>query len=534
MSTKAGADRFVRFGIGAAAAVAAAWFPGAALAQLRVANWNVTNYSSGRVTDFQTAIYGVVPVPLPLAGRSLSPDIILGEEFVSAAGVGNFLSLLNTAPGSPGDWAAAPFIDGPDSDSAFFYRTSKIAYIGTTIISQVTGSTSLPPRNTYRYDMTLKGYAVVPGTRLACYATHMKAGSSPDDQARRLLEANKIRDNAAGFDTNGAGTALPGGVAFLLGGDFNIQSSGQAAYQRLVGSETNNAGRLFDPIVTPGSWNNNGTYSFVHTQDPSTTGTGGMDDRHDQILLCSALIDGDGFDYFGNPAAPYSTTTWNDPNHSYRCWGNDGTSFDTPLRTFGNTMVGPAIAQALINTANAGGTSGGHLPVVLELRVPPVVATSGSAVDFGVVRVGQAASADLGVSNAGDTARWTAPGIAPLTYSLSAPPGFTAPGGTFTALAGAGPNTHTLGMSTLAPGPLSGTLILSDNDPASPVVSVNLAGLVLCGADFNADTTVDDFDYFDFLNAFFAPDLSADVNGDTSVDDFDYFDFLNAFFAPCP
>ncbi|MBL8765350.1 MAG: hypothetical protein JNM07_13895 [Phycisphaerae bacterium] len=54
-----------------------------------------------------------------------------------------------------------------------------------------------------------------------------------------------------------------------------------------------------------------------------------------------------------------------------------------------------------------------------------------------------------------------------------------------------------------------------------------------CAADFNGDTSVDDFDYFDFLNAFFADSMAADFNGDTGVDDFDYFDFLNAFFGGC-
>ncbi|MBL8763843.1 MAG: hypothetical protein JNM07_06200 [Phycisphaerae bacterium] len=52
-----------------------------------------------------------------------------------------------------------------------------------------------------------------------------------------------------------------------------------------------------------------------------------------------------------------------------------------------------------------------------------------------------------------------------------------------------------------------------------------------CPADFNGDGSVDDFDYFDFLNGLFA--ATADFNGDTSVDDFDYFDFLNAFFGGC-
>ncbi|MBL8762659.1 MAG: hypothetical protein JNM07_00130 [Phycisphaerae bacterium] len=50
-----------------------------------------------------------------------------------------------------------------------------------------------------------------------------------------------------------------------------------------------------------------------------------------------------------------------------------------------------------------------------------------------------------------------------------------------------------------------------------------------CPGDFNGDTSVDDFDFFDFLNAFNAQQGSADFNGDTSIDDFDFFDFLNAF-----
>ncbi|MBL8763927.1 MAG: VCBS repeat-containing protein [Phycisphaerae bacterium] len=55
----------------------------------------------------------------------------------------------------------------------------------------------------------------------------------------------------------------------------------------------------------------------------------------------------------------------------------------------------------------------------------------------------------------------------------------------------------------------------------------------VCAADFNGDTASDDFDYFDFLNAFFANDATGDFNGDTAIDDFDYFDFLNAFFTGC-
>jgi hypothetical protein len=182
----------------------------------------------------------------------------------------------------------------------------------------------------------------------------MKSGSAGSDLSRRLLEAQRIRDDAE---------CLPEGWHFLLGGDFNIPSSGQAAYQELVGSQTNDDGRLFDPISTPGSWQNNASFRFVHTQDPVTE----MDDRFDQLLLSTSLLDGTGLDYIGDPSRPYSTTTWDDPHHSYRSWGNDGSGYNAPLVVAGNQMVGSEIAQALRNSA----ASGGHLPVFLDLRVPP-------------------------------------------------------------------------------------------------------------------------------------------------------------------
>src|SRR4029453_17595681 len=112
-----------------------------------------------------------------------------------------------------------------------------------------------------------------------------------------------------------------------------IQSSDQAAYQELTGPKANNDGRFIDPIKTPGNWNNNVAFRFVHTQDPASQ----MDDRFDQLLLESSLLDDTGLGYIGNPAAAYSTSTWNDPNHSYRVWGNDGTRSNQLLRVTGNT-----------------------------------------------------------------------------------------------------------------------------------------------------------------------------------------------------
>src|SRR3954468_9500087 len=103
-----------------------------ALAQLRVGAWNISGYSGAGSRDpaFKTAIYGT------FQGRSLAPDIMVVQEIAgtTAAGANAFLSVLNTAPGSPGDWALAPWIASPDTSLAFYYRTSKVVYVSQTLV----------------------------------------------------------------------------------------------------------------------------------------------------------------------------------------------------------------------------------------------------------------------------------------------------------------------------------------------------------------------------------------------------------------
>lgn len=356
-------------------------------ADIRIVTWNVSNYNGTNVTtaDIRNVIYGVY------SGRSMNPDIVITQEFETQTAVNNFLAALNNDPTEPTEWAAAPFINGPDTESAFFYRTRLFTFLGVTTVAM--GSTSAgvdtQPRNTYRYDVQLKGYPNNPPV-LAYYSVHMKAGSANNDQARRLVEARRIRTNAE---------TLPSTWHLLFAGDTNIQSAAQAAYEELVISKPNNAGRFFDPIhplgTSPSGWNNSSTYRFIHTQDPSgdPNNYGGMDDRMDMILLSMNLNGGTGLRYKGNGNLAFSRTTWNDPNHSYRSWGNDGTSFNQRLRTtvggVENAMVGASIAQSIINT---GGLTG-HCPVYLDLITPPMppatVTVSGRVTLEGVVNGAQ-------------------------------------------------------------------------------------------------------------------------------------------------
>ncbi len=418
--------------------------PVAAQAQLRVATWNISNYADtsqtgNRTNALKTATYGA------FNGRSMAPDVFLGQEFHGQAAVDNFIILLNTASGSPGDWAAGKYeagltYEGDESDTAFFYRTSKVNAPTSMIIAHADG-TDGQPRDTVRYDLTLKGYAGA-APALSIYSVHLKSSSS--DNARRLVETTRIRDDAETL-----------GRPFLIGGDMNVQSSGQTAYQELVGSQTNDAGRFVDPINTPGAWNNNPAFSHVHTQDPN--GAGGMDDRHDQILLSTGLADRKGFDYIGNVNQTMTSPT--DANHSYRAWGNDGASYGADLRTTGNTMVGPTIAQALKDVA----LNGGHLPIFLDLRTPAELAASTATIDFGTVQQGSDATESFSIFNGVDASIWTSAGVAELLYSMQAGGAFSVPDGFFTDFAGGGVNGHLVTLDTSTMGFKTGTLNLFDD-----------------------------------------------------------------------
>ncbi|MBS1723075.1 MAG: hypothetical protein JSS66_09010 [Armatimonadetes bacterium] len=417
-----------------------------ALAQLRVVTYNVTNYNgeSARTVPFQTALMGT------FQGRSARPDLFLGQEFISASALNLFVSLLNTAPGSPGDYSAAPFVNGPDTDSVCIFRTSKLVFDGSVVVA-VGGADPLPPRNVMRYDLHLIGYTGN-DARLSCYSSHFKAGTTQSDKDRRLAEATIIRNDAQAL-----------GHPFLIGGDFNVQDSTETSFAELTGSQSNNAGRFIDPIKTPGHWNSNSSFRFVHSQDP-VPGQAGMDDRYDFILMSSNLVDGAAFDYLGNPNIAYSTTTWNDPNHSYRAWGNDGTCYNTSLTVPNNAMVGPTIAQALIDDT---GNQTAHIPVLCDMRVPGKAGVPGP-IDIGRFYLNQVGQKTFSVSNIANTSLWTVNGISPLLYSMSVTSGFTVPSGQFQVGPGSA-NNHIVTVDTSSLGVKVGTVTVTSNDPDQPV-----------------------------------------------------------------
>ncbi len=126
------------------------------------------------------------------------------------------------------------------------------------------------------------------------YSTHLKAGTTSDDESQRALEANIIRGNAA---------TLPAGSAIVYCGDFNMTGSDEQGFQNLFapGDDTTAVDTLNSPFGFRDAvnWRDNIAFLPFHTQDPGAS----MDDRFDAIFMNAACVDGNAFEYIKGSSA---------------------------------------------------------------------------------------------------------------------------------------------------------------------------------------------------------------------------------------
>ena len=409
---------------------------------LRVVNYNITNYPSVLLAQRQPHFRTVM--------ATLNADIVVVQEMQSQAGVDSFrANVLNVI--EPGQWSSAPFINGNDTDNALFYKPSKVQFLGGW--AWYPSATNLRLVNCYRLKPV--GYSAG-STELRIYSQHLKA--SMGFETDRFNEAIGIRDSM---------NAVPAGTHSMLMGDFNIYTGAEPAFAKLLESQADNDGRLYDPLNAPLITWNTGSLAAIHTQSPCATcpagsgfASGGLDDRFDMFLPTYNLNDAEGLDLMVA---------------TYKPVGNDGLHYNLNINAAPTIPEGTAYANALWNASD-------HLPIRVDLQLPAKV-TAPPALAFGTVIVGATANQTLAISNA------AAVPADELSYTLSAPAGFTAPGGGFTASAGAAANDHSLGMSTVSAGAKAGSLLVASDDPDLPSKSVALSGTVLDHAQASLDST---------------------------------------------
>ena len=279
---------------------------------LRVATYNALNLSgssiAGRIAAFRTVM------------ASIDPDLIALQEVQDEEAVDQFLSFVLLA--QQADWTSVVYNSSSYNDNAFFYRTSKLWFLGQrdipTTLRDITEYTLRPASG----DTTL---------RLRVYSLHLKANAgSGNNVERRRQEALALR---------GELDQLPSGSLLLVCGDYNLLSSDEPAYQLLLASTPSINGQLFDPINSPGDWDGNVAFAGIHT-----IGTYGLNARFDFILASSAMMD-----TVGSYVLP----------ETYRAVGNDGRHFGRAINILPNYAVPDSVASALFAASD-------HLPVVLD------------------------------------------------------------------------------------------------------------------------------------------------------------------------
>jgi endonuclease/exonuclease/phosphatase family metal-dependent hydrolase len=181
-----------------------------------------------------------------------------------------------------------------------------------------------------------------------CIVAHLKAGNTTSSKTTRTQMVNQ----ALGYLS-----AHYPADNYLFMGDLNLYSSNEGAYQALL-NYSNTAYRFYDPINTPGSWNNNSGYAAVHTQSTHSSSNGcasggGLDDRFDFILISDAIKS--------------NTKHISYVSNSYKAIGNDGKHFNKSINSGTNNSVPANVLNALYNNSD-------HLPVVLELDLDNTIA----------------------------------------------------------------------------------------------------------------------------------------------------------------
>lgn len=438
---------------------------------LRVVDYNVLNYP-GSSGPARAPYYRTILAPL-------NADAIVTGEMASPTSVTEFLSEVLDVM-EPGQWAAATFVDGNDTDAGFFYKPAKVQFLDQTSFYPDAPANL---RLVHVYHVRPAGYTAA-AADLWIYAMHLKASDTSADEFKRYTEAIGVRSQ---MEAN-----LPAGAHALILGDMNFYRSSDRGYQKFIQDTLSNIGRAYD-LLPAGTWHDGASFAAIHTQSPCKDGTcasgaatGGLDDRFDFILPTYSMGTGQGLGVITGTCIPV---------------GNDGLHLNLNITDSPTIPEGATYATALKLASD-------HLPVRIDLRLPAKITTD-AALAFGSVIVGAPTqSQNLTVNN---------PAVAPadsLNCTFAAPAGFGGPGPL--AVVAGGSALTTVTMSTASSGAKSGNLTISSDAPDNPTTYVSLSGTVLEHANPSLDSltvaTADTLDFGDQAKSSFADRISRIFN----------------------
>jgi endonuclease/exonuclease/phosphatase family metal-dependent hydrolase len=281
--------------------------------RVRVMSYNLHNYPNNQDADFKKII------------NQINPDALVVVEMIKQNGVTQFLSNALSQ-----DFTSVPVqIKGTNSagndgnDCAFYYKSSILTLIEYNAISART--------------RVISKFKMVHNTTkdtLIIFGVHLKANSFTSDNIenaqKRADAVQSLRNETNLYNSR---------TNFLVCGDFNIFSSNEAAFQKLI--DQTSSGYFIDMFNASGDWSGDPKFSTICTYS-----TANLNTRLDMILISQALKDPGGIDYVDG---------------SFKIFGNDGAHFNRAVTTGTNTwfLNDPSIGVSLKNAFD-------HLPIYAD------------------------------------------------------------------------------------------------------------------------------------------------------------------------
>jgi exonuclease III len=261
---------------------------------------------------------------------SVNPDILVVQEIKNESSVTQFLNFVLTSK-----YKAGVFIPNQvafELNNAIFYKDSLFNFISNfPIIIPAEPGTS--ERDISEFKLVHK----FSKDTLIIYSAHLKSSSGTTNEQRRLKAVSKLREHTE---------KLSDKSNFIIVGDFNIYSTFEPAYNKLIDAATKNY--FIDPISAVGTYNN-AAFASIHTQSTRENSFGGgagggLDDRFDFLMISQTVKDPGGIQFIEG---------------TYTAYGNDGNHYNLSINFGTNAAVGKEIADALHFASD-------HLPVYAD------------------------------------------------------------------------------------------------------------------------------------------------------------------------
>ncbi len=313
--------------------------------------------NSSAQTNFKVMFYNLLHYPsAPPTNRDdilksilngYAPDLFLVCELEDQNGANSVLDVSLSE--IPKNYAKTVYTTNQSSGNSFL---SQLAYYNTdyfVLDNEVLINTDYRDINHYTFILKTANYLTNP-IFLEVFVTHLKALQGNSNEQLRLQSVTQFSNALAGLNPNSY---------VIFAGDFNVYSSAEPAYQKIL--DSNNSIIIKDVLNlnnTLQDWHTNSNWIDLFTQSTRTSSAGfdgegaggGFDDRFDFIFLSDNLL--------GTSDIQYK------PN-SYQNYGNNGN-----INCFNDRIDSANCSGALYNQALRTDlyNMSDHLPVVLELE----------------------------------------------------------------------------------------------------------------------------------------------------------------------